>query len=321
MPKLSWQEKEKWPQTNESSVSIIAGKSKKGSPHNKFYSKSFQNKEPRIVKESCSKKPKSRKGSKSKSSIPFLKDFNEKFKFLACNTEFCECFNIMHALSDHFHYSTFLVTKGLFVAFLSSHEPSNVMEALDNFDCVTAMQEELNQFAHLGVWRLVPRLKDKTMIRIFNNKKDEYGIVIRNKAHLVAKGYRQQAGIDYDETFAPAARLEAIRIFLAYAAHKNLTIYQIDDCFPQRGIKEEVHVSQPEGFVDRTKPNHVYILDKALYGLNQAPHTWYDQLCSVLLKNGFYKGKIDYTLFIKTEGKDILLVQIYVDTIILGSTN
>ncbi|KAJ9567154.1 hypothetical protein OSB04_003120 [Centaurea solstitialis] len=189
----------------------------------------------------------------------------------------------------------------LFAAFLSRHEPSNVTEALDISDWVTAMQEELNQFERLGVWRLVTR----------------------NKARLVAKGFKQQAGIDYDETFAPVARIEAIRIFLAYAAHKNFTVYQMDvkTAFLNGELKEEVYVTQPEGFVDRTKPNHVYILDKALYGLKQAPRAWYDHLSNALLDNGFYKGKIDPTLFIKTEGDDILLVQIYVDDIIFGSTN
>ncbi|KAJ9541771.1 hypothetical protein OSB04_028277 [Centaurea solstitialis] len=214
----------------------------------------------------------------------------------------------------------------LFAAFLSRHEPSNVTEALDISDWVTAMQEELNQFERLGVWRLVPRPKNKTIIDlkwIFKNKKDEDGIVTRNKARLVAKGFKQQAGIDYDETFAPVARIEAIRIFLAYAAHKNFTVYQMDvkTAFLNGELKEEVYVSQPEGFVDRTKPTHVYILDKALYGLKQAPRAWYDHLSNALLDNGFYKGKIDPTLFIKTEGDDILLVQIYVDDIIFGSTN
>ncbi|KAJ9545172.1 hypothetical protein OSB04_024879 [Centaurea solstitialis] len=208
----------------------------------------------------------------------------------------------------------------------TKHEPSNVTEALDISDWVTAMQEELNQFERLGVWRLVPKPKNKTIIDlkwIFKNKKDEDGIVTRNKARLVAKGFKQQAGIDYDETLAPVARIEAIRIFFAYAAHKNFTVYQMDvkTAFLNGELKEEVYVSQPKGFVDRTKTNHVYILDKALYGLKQAPHAWYDHLSNALLDNGFYKGKIDPTLFIKTEGDDILLVQIYVDDIIFGSTN
>ncbi|KAJ9538317.1 hypothetical protein OSB04_031050 [Centaurea solstitialis] len=148
----------------------------------------------------------------------------------------------------------------LFASFLSNHEPSHVTEALEISDWVTAMQEELNQFERLGVWGLVPKPNNKSIIDlkwIFKNKKDEDGIVTRNKARLVAKGYKQQAGIDYDETFAPVARLEAIRIFLAYAAHKNFTIYQMDvkTVFLNGELKEEVYVSQPEGFVDLTKCN------------------------------------------------------------------
>ena len=139
----------------------------------------------------------------------------------------------------------------------------------------------------------------------------------------MAKGYRQQEGIYYEETFAPVARIEAIRIFLAYAAHKNFTVYQMDvkTAFLNGLLKEEVYVSQPDGFVDESKPNHVYILDKALYGLKQAPRAWYDVLSQFLVNAGFAKGKIDTTLFIKKQGVDIILIQIYVDDIIFGSTN
>nr|GFD42057.1 copia protein [Tanacetum cinerariifolium] len=104
---------------------------------------------------------------------------------------------------------------------------------------------------------------------IFKNKKDESSLVIRNKARLVAVGYSQQKGIDYDETFVPVARIEAIRLFLAYAAHKDFTVYQTDvkTAFLNGILKEEVYVRQPPGFVSKQYPNHVYALDKALYGL------------------------------------------------------
>ncbi|KAI3770225.1 hypothetical protein L6452_01351 [Arctium lappa] len=188
------------------------------------------------------------------------------------------------------------------------------------------MQEELNQFESLKVWRLVPRPKNKTVIGtkwIFKNKKDENDIIVRNKAHLVAKGYRQQEGIDYDETFAPVARIEAIRMFLAYATHKNFIVFQMDvkSAFLNGVLKVEVYVSQPEGFVSSENPHYIYFLDKALYGLKQGPRAWYDALSSFLVKSGFSKGKIDTTLFIKREKNDIILVQIYVDDIIFGSTN
>ncbi|KAJ9544531.1 hypothetical protein OSB04_024238 [Centaurea solstitialis] len=143
-----------------------------------------------------------------------------------------------------------------------------------------------------------------------------------NPFSLVAKGYRQQEGIDYDETYAPVARIEAIRIFLAYAAHKNMTVYQMDvKCAFLNGVlQEEVYVEQPEGFVDSRFPNHVYILDKALYGLKQAPRAWYETLTDYLLGVGYKKGTIDPTLFLKKSGEDLIIVQIYVDDIIFAST-
>ncbi|KAJ9548148.1 hypothetical protein OSB04_020691 [Centaurea solstitialis] len=213
----------------------------------------------------------------------------------------------------------------LFAAFLSNVEPLKVADALADPDWFMAMQEEINQFVRLKVWRLIPRPEGKSIIDtkwIFKNKKDEDNIVVRNKARLVAKGYRQQEGIDYNETFAPVARIEAIRMFLAYAAHKDFTVYQMDvkTAFLNGVLKEEVYVSQPEGFVDQNHPDHVYILDKALYGLKQAPRAWYDSLSQFLVESGYSKGKIDNTLFIKREGEHIMLVQIYVDDIIFGST-
>nr|GFC59184.1 retrovirus-related Pol polyprotein from transposon TNT 1-94 [Tanacetum cinerariifolium] len=138
------------------------------------------------------------------------------------------------------------------------------------------MQEELDQFVRLKVWRLVSQLEGNSVIKtkwIFKNKKDESSLVIQNKARLVAIGNSQQEGIDYDETFAPVARIEAIRLFLAYAAHKDFTVFQMDvkTTFLNGILKEEVYVGQPPGFVSKQYPNHVNALDKALYGLKQAP--------------------------------------------------
>nr|GFA05212.1 retrovirus-related Pol polyprotein from transposon TNT 1-94 [Tanacetum cinerariifolium] len=124
-----------------------------------------------------------------------------------------------------------------------------------------------------------------------NNKKDESSLVIRNKARLIAVGYSEQEGIDYDETFAPVARIEAIRLFLAYAAHKDFTVFQMDvkTTFLNGILKEEVYVGQPPGFVSKQYPEHVYALDKALYGLKQAPRAWYNVLSQFLIENGFQK--------------------------------
>ncbi|GJX03442.1 retrovirus-related pol polyprotein from transposon TNT 1-94 [Tanacetum coccineum] len=133
----------------------------------------------------------------------------------------------------------------------------------------------------------------------------------------------QEESIDFKESFAPVARIEAIRIFVAYAAHKNMTIYQMDvkTAFLNGELKEEVYVSQPEGFVDQDNPSHVYKLKKALYGLKQALRAWYDMPSSFLISQRFSKGAVDPTLFIWHAGNDILLVQIYVDDIIFASTN
>ncbi|GKF52491.1 retrovirus-related pol polyprotein from transposon TNT 1-94, partial [Tanacetum coccineum] len=161
-----------------------------------------------------------------------------------------------------------------------------------------------------------------TLKWIYKVKLDELGGILKNKARLVAHGYRQEEGIDFEESFAPVARLEAIRIFLAFVAHINMVVYQIDvkTAFLNDNLREEVYVSQPDGFVDPDKPNYVYKLKKALYGLKQDPRAWYDMLSSFLISNDFSKGSVDPTLFIHREGKELLLVQIYVDDIIFTAS-
>nr|GEW18530.1 putative ribonuclease H-like domain-containing protein [Tanacetum cinerariifolium] len=158
---------------------------------------------------------------------------------------------------------------------------------------------------------------------VFRNKRDERGIVFRNKARLVAQGHTQEEGIDYEEVFAPVAMIEAIRLFLAYASFMGFMVYQMDvkSSFVYGTIKEEVYVCQPPGFEDPDYHDKVYKMVKAIYGLHQAPRAWYETLANYLLENGFQRGKIDQTLFIKKKKGDILLVQVYVDDIIFGSTN
>ncbi|GJR88152.1 retrovirus-related pol polyprotein from transposon TNT 1-94 [Tanacetum coccineum] len=174
---------------------------------------------------------------------------------------------------------------------------------------IEAMQEELNEFEHLDVWELVPRL-DKVMVItlkwIHKVKLDELGGILKNKARLVACGYHQKEGIDFEESFALVARLDAIRISLAYATYMNMIVYQMDvkTAFLNDILHEEVYVRQPDGFVDQDNPNHVYKLKKALYGLKQAPRAWYDLLSKFLLSQEFSKGTVDPTLFIRRQGKD-----------------
>ncbi|GJX05472.1 retrovirus-related pol polyprotein from transposon TNT 1-94 [Tanacetum coccineum] len=204
-------------------------------------------------------------------------------------------------------------------------EPKNINEALKDESWVIAMQEELNQFISNDVWELVPNPKDMTIIGtkwVFRNKLDENGVVSRNKARLVAQGYNQQEGIDYDETYAPVARLESIRILLAYACALDFKLFQMDvkSAFLNGFINEEVYVAQPPGFIDFAKPNHVYRLKKALYGLKQAPKAWYDRLKAFLIKHDYTMGMVDNTLFTKKKDPNLIIVQIYVDDIIFGST-
>ncbi|GJT51757.1 putative ribonuclease H-like domain-containing protein [Tanacetum coccineum] len=213
----------------------------------------------------------------------------------------------------------------LFACFLSQEEPKRVSKALSDPAWVEAMQEELLQFKLQKVWILVDLPKGHRAIGtkwVYRNKKDERGIVIRNKARLIAQGHTQEEGIDYDEVFAPMARIEAIRMFLAYASYMGFMVYQMDvkSTFLYGQIEEEVYVCQPLGFEDPDHPDKVYKVVKALYGLHQAPRAWYDTLANYLLCNGFQRGKIDQTLFIKRQKGHILLVQIYVDDIIFGST-
>ncbi|GJX02352.1 putative ribonuclease H-like domain-containing protein [Tanacetum coccineum] len=181
----------------------------------------------------------------------------------------------------------------LFACFLSQNEPKKISEALEDESWVDAMQEELLQFEIQKVWILVDLPFGKKAIGtkwVYRNKKDERGVVVRNKARLVAQGHRQEEGIDYDE------------------------------CLPYEKLIEELYVSQPPGFLDPKYPQKVYKVVKALYGLHQAPRAWYATLCTFLLKNGYKRGTIDKTLFIKKDKHDIILVQVYVDDIIFGST-
>ncbi|GJX82488.1 retrovirus-related pol polyprotein from transposon TNT 1-94 [Tanacetum coccineum] len=209
---------------------------------------------------------------------------------------------------------------------LSKVKPKNFQSTVTEDCWFQAMQDEIPEFDRLDIWELVPPPDNAKIIAlkwIYKVKLNEYGDVLKNKARVVAKGFCQEEGLNFEESFAPVARLEAIRIFLANAASKNITVYQMDvkTAFLNGELKEEVYVSQPEGFVDPDRPNHVYHLKKALYVLKLAPRAWYDTLSKFLLAQGFSKGVVDPTLFIQKTGKHTLYVQIYVDDIIFASTD
>ncbi|KAK1614490.1 hypothetical protein QYE76_020007, partial [Lolium multiflorum] len=222
-----------------------------------------------------------------------------------------------------------LITYCQHHAFVSSFEPLKVHEALVDPDCLIAMQEVLECFTRNEVWSLVERPKDHRINVIgtkwvFKNKQDENGIVIRNKARLVAQRFAQIEGMDFEDTFVPVARLEAIRLLLAFASFHNFKLYQMDvkSAFLNGPLKETAYVAQPPGFEDPCRPNHVYLLHKALYGLKQAPRAWYEFLRDFLLHDGFCMGTVDSTLFTKrVKGGGLFICQIYVDDIIFGGTN
>ncbi|GKA98955.1 retrovirus-related pol polyprotein from transposon TNT 1-94 [Tanacetum coccineum] len=188
---------------------------------------------------------------------------------------------------------------------------------------INAMQEEIHEFERLEVWELVPCPDKVLLIKlkwIYKVKMDEFGGVLKNKARLVAQGFRQEEGIDFEESFALVARIEAIRIFVANFAYKNMTIYQMDvkTAFLNGELKEEVYVYQPKGFVDEDNTSHVYKLKKALYSLKQAPRAWYILLSSFLISQHLSKGAVDPRLFTRQAGNDLLLYgmisSVFVDT-------
>nr|GEX91452.1 retrovirus-related Pol polyprotein from transposon TNT 1-94 [Tanacetum cinerariifolium] len=205
------------------------------------------------------------------------------------------------------------ISSGLILLMLlSTMEPKNVKEAMIDPVWIKSMQEELLQFKRLDVWLLVPapyNITPLTLKWLLKNKHDEEKTVIQNKSRLVLREYRQKEGIDFKESFTPVARMEAIRIFLANAAHKSFTVFQMDvkTVFLYGTLKEDVYVCQPEGFIDADHPSYVFKLKKALYGLKQAPRAWYDKLSTFLLQNHFFKGTTDPMLFIRRFFDDILV--------------
>nr|GEV38694.1 hypothetical protein [Tanacetum cinerariifolium] len=215
--------------------------------------------------------------------------------------------------------------KSNFFCFLSTIEPKNINEALNDESWVIAMQEELNQFVSNDVWEQVPNPMNMAIIGtkwVFRNKLDENSVVSINKPRLVAQGYNQQKGIDYEKTYSPVARLESIRILSAYACALDLKLFQmyVKSAFLNGFINEEVYVAQPSRFINFAKPNHVYRLKKALYGLKQALKARYDRLKAFLIKHDYFMGMVDNILFTKKKNLNPIIVQIYVNDIIFGST-
>jgi hypothetical protein len=186
------------------------------------------------------------------------------------------------------------------------------------------MSEELDQSKKNETWELVPRSKNKNVIDtkwVFRNKLNEYGQVTRNKARFICKGYAQIEGNEFEETFAPIARMEAIWFLLAYAFSKNVKVYQMDvkSNFLNGELEEEVYIEQPEGFQLLENEDYVCKLKKVVYGLKQAPRAWYSRLDKCLQQVGFRKQSADNNLYIKVSEGNISLIEVYVDDIIFCS--
>ncbi|GJY36329.1 retrovirus-related pol polyprotein from transposon TNT 1-94 [Tanacetum coccineum] len=186
------------------------------------------------------------------------------------------------------------------------------------------MQEELLQFKSLDVWVLVPspdNIKPLTLKWLLKNKHYKENTVILKQARLVVRGYAKYRWIRFEESSIRLLDWKLFRIFWICCT-QSFTVFQHGcDTALADTLKEDMYVCQPEGFIDADHPSHVYKLKKALYGLKQAPRAWYDELSKFLLQNHFFKGTIDPTLFIRCFDDDILVVHVYVDDIIFGSTH
>ena len=181
------------------------------------------------------------------------------------------------------------------IALLSHIEPTSIKEVCKDENWVNAMNEELDQIEKNQTWEIVPRPQNKNVIGtkwVFKNKVNENGQVIKNKARLVCKGYAQVEGVDFEETFAPVARLEAIMMLLAFASYKKLKVYRMDvkSTFLNGNLEEEIYIEKPEGFQLTDKGYYVCKLKKALYGLKEAPRAWYAKLDANLQLQGFKRG-------------------------------
>jgi hypothetical protein len=205
-------------------------------------------------------------------------------------------------------------------AFVATFDPKDIGHTLSDHNWVNSMHEKLENFKRNQVWELVdppPGSKPIGTKWVWKNEEGENGQVVRNNSRLIAQGYSQKEGIDYEETLAPVARLEAIRILLAFSVAKGFKLYQMDvkSAFLNGVLEEEVFVRQPPGFESEKYPHRVYKLRKALDGLKQAPRPWYGRLRGVLFERGFEMGKVDQILFRLRQGRDIIIVQVYVDDI------
>jgi hypothetical protein len=201
-------------------------------------------------------------------------------------------------------------------------EPETFTEASQNSNWNKAMEEEITALQQNQTWDLVPRPEDVEPISckwVYKIKRRTDGTIERLKARLVARGFSQQYGLDYDETFSPVAKLTSVRVVLAVAANKEWILWQMDvkNAFLHGELDQEIYMDQPMGFQNQSHPNYVCKLRKALYGLKQAPRAWYGKIAEFLTKSGFSVSHADSSLFVKANGEKLAILLVYVDDIII----
>ncbi|KAG7640275.1 Zinc finger CCHC-type superfamily [Arabidopsis suecica] len=209
---------------------------------------------------------------------------------------------------------------------MMAEEPQALEEAMKDEKWIEAMREELRMIEKNKTWEVVARPKDKNVISvkwIFRLKTDASGEAIKRKARLVARGFTQEYGVDYLETFAPVSRYDTIRTIMAIAAQQGWKLFQMDvkSAFLNGDLEEEVYIEQPPGFIEEKEEGKVLKLHKALYGLKQAPRAWYGRIDGYFIKNGFERSINDAAFYVKKTSKEILVVSLYVDDIIVTGSN
>lgn len=204
----------------------------------------------------------------------------------------------------------------------ASEEPTTFAEAEPHHGWRAAMLDEIKSIEENGTWQLVDLPAGHRPIGlkwVYKLKKNAAGDVVKHKARLVAKGYVQRAGVDFDEVFAPVARLDSVRVLMALAVQLKLEVHHLDvkSAFLNGDLEEEVYVVQPVGFVDEAAPDKVLRLRKALYGLRQAPRAWNAKLDCTLLSLGFQRCPSEHAIYVRGSGEDQLLLGVYVDDLIV----
>ncbi|KAM7479031.1 hypothetical protein LguiA_027244 [Lonicera macranthoides] len=218
------------------------------------------------------------------------------------------------------------VISCFFMGAIYEDEPKCYVEAQGIAEWEAAMREEINALHKNNTWELVPKPKGTELVTckwVYKLKKKTDGTVERYKARLVARGFSQQYGLDYEETFSPVAKMVTVRTIISLAAYKGWNLWQLDvkNAFLYGELDRDIFMEQPQGFVSKEFPNHVCRLKKALYGLKQAPRAWYGKIAQYLIFCGFKASNSDPSLFVKSQSAEYMMILLYVDDMIITGDN